>query len=100
VPIAKVLGIHVEDLLTDEKPKKRRGGLVGKLQRVFDEVASLPRRQQEKIIEFVGALLNQYSDKISSRKSGTRPREPRPHGCLRPTTTKSVRRSTRTESCG
>jgi hypothetical protein len=28
--------------------------------KVFEEVSKLPRRQQEKIIEFVSAFVNQY----------------------------------------
>jgi len=62
VPMARILGVPVEHLLTDEKQKRRRGGPVGKLQRIFDEVSALPRRQQEKVIEFVAALINQYKN--------------------------------------
>lgn len=60
IPMAKTLGVSVEDLLTDKKINQKRGGPVGKLRKTFDEVSSLPRRQQEKIIEFVSALILQY----------------------------------------
>ncbi|MEJ7712995.1 MAG: hypothetical protein WKF84_24920 [Pyrinomonadaceae bacterium] len=38
----------------------QRGGPTGKVQKVFDDVARLPRRQQEKIAEFVSAFVAQY----------------------------------------
>ena len=34
-----------------------------KVQKVFDEVARLPRRQQEKIVEVVSALMTQYEQR-------------------------------------
>jgi hypothetical protein len=33
------------------------------VQKVFDEVARLPRRQQEKIVEVVSALMTQYEQR-------------------------------------
>jgi hypothetical protein len=41
-------------------PLKGSGGPKGKLQKIFEETATLPRRQQEKIAEFVAAFVNQY----------------------------------------
>lgn len=38
----------------------RKHGPTSKVQKVFDEVARLPRRQQEKIVEVVSALMTQY----------------------------------------
>jgi hypothetical protein len=38
----------------------RKSGPTSKVQKVFDEVARLPRRQQEKIVEVVSALMTQY----------------------------------------
>ncbi len=66
--LAKVLGVTIEDLLDDKKtPKARpqRRGPTGKLQKLFDEVARLPRGQQDKITEFVSALVNEYKRKAS-----------------------------------
>jgi hypothetical protein len=37
-----------------------KAGPTGKVQKVFEEVSGLPRRQQEKIIEFVTAYVRQY----------------------------------------
>jgi len=39
---------------------KKKGGPNGKLRRIFEEASSLPRRQQEKIAEFISAFVNQY----------------------------------------
>ena len=41
-------------------PGSRRAGPVGKLQKLFEEVSTLPRRQQDRIAETVSALLEQY----------------------------------------
>ncbi len=60
IPMAKTLGVTIEELLTDKKTNKRKGGPVGKVKKIFDEVSTLPRRQQDKIVEFVSALVNQY----------------------------------------
>ena len=67
--LAKVLGVSVEKLLTDEEVRPKRGGPVGKVQKLFDEVSDLPRRQQEKVVEFVSAFVNQYKDNATSNRS-------------------------------
>ena len=56
VPLAQALGVTVEELLGEEKPK-RAAGPGGKVRNVFDQVSKLPRRQQDKIVEVVEALL-------------------------------------------
>lgn len=58
--LAEVLGIRVENLLLPESQLRRRGGPVGKVRRVFEEVSRLPKREQNKIVETVSALVNQY----------------------------------------
>ncbi len=62
---AKVLGVSVEQILGISTLAERRSGPVGKTQRAFEEVASLPRSQQEKIVEIVAALVDQYKRKAS-----------------------------------
>lgn len=66
--IAEVLSVTVEDILDIEKsiPVRKTGKPVGKLRRVFDEVSKLPRRQQDKIIDVVDALIVQYKQKAES----------------------------------
>jgi DNA-binding XRE family transcriptional regulator len=61
IGLAQTLGVTVESILTEEAvPLKGSGGPKGKLQKIFEETATLPRRQQEKIAEFVAAFVNQY----------------------------------------
>ena len=63
--MAKALGVSVEEILGEPKTS-RNGGAKGKLRLVFDEVSRLPRRQQDKVVEIVTALVEQY--KRSSRQ--------------------------------
>jgi transcriptional regulator with XRE-family HTH domain len=58
--MAEALGVRVEALLNGNSRPERKGGPTGKVHKVFEEVSQLPRRQQEKIIEFVSAFVNQY----------------------------------------
>jgi len=60
-PMAKALGVTVHDLLGEARP---RGVIApgGKLGQVFDQVSKLPRRQQDKIIEVVQALVAQRAN--------------------------------------
>jgi transcriptional regulator with XRE-family HTH domain len=55
-PMAKALGVTVHDLLGEPRP----GRVVapgGKLGKVFEQVAKLPRRQQQKVIEMAEGFL-------------------------------------------
>ena len=56
LPLANALGVTVEELLGAEKPQR---AVIpgGKLGQVFVEVSKLPRRQQDKVIEFVEAFV-------------------------------------------
>ena len=63
--LAKVLGVSVEQLLGISPLADRRPGPVGKTQRAFEEVARLPRSQQDKIVEIVDALVDQFKRKAS-----------------------------------
>jgi transcriptional regulator with XRE-family HTH domain len=61
IGLAQALGVTVESNLTEGAvPLKGSGGPKGKLQKIFEETATLPRRQQVKIAEFVAAFVNQY----------------------------------------
>ncbi len=60
-PMAKALGATVHDLLGEPKPG-RAVTPGGKLGQVFEQVAKLPRRQQDKIIEVVRALVAQRAN--------------------------------------
>jgi hypothetical protein len=59
--LATVLGCRVEDLLGGPiGPQPKRAEPVGQLQRVFEQVRRLPRRQQRKVVEVLSALVVQY----------------------------------------
>jgi len=60
--LAQALGVQVGDLIAGKStaPLASRSGPVGQVQRVFEEVRGLPRKQQRKILEMVIALLEQY----------------------------------------
>ncbi len=57
--LAKALGVRFEDLLGDQPVEQRRPGPVGRLQRVFEQAVSLPRRQQDLVARFVATLVEQ-----------------------------------------
>ena len=69
--MAKALGISIEDLLGETvanarpQPLASGPGPVGHVQKVFEEVRKLPRRQQLKVIEIVEALVDQFKRKAS-----------------------------------
>ena len=64
IPMAKALGVTVEELLGEPKAKRSStpGGKVGQM---FDAVSKLPRRQQQKIIEVVEALVSQHTGRAA-----------------------------------
>lgn len=65
--MAKALGVSVDDLLveTGSNGLANRPGPVGEVQRAFEEVRRLPRKQQRKVVEMVTALVEQYRRKAS-----------------------------------
>ncbi len=61
--VAEALEVSAAQLIGDgtaQLKTSRKAGPTGKVQKVFEEVSALPRRQQEKIIEFVTAYVRQY----------------------------------------
>lgn len=56
--VAEILNVTADELLGREtrKPKARPSG---KVQQIFEEVSNLPRRQQDKVVEFVSAFVPQ-----------------------------------------
>ena len=63
--LARVLGVSVKQLLDVNSPIGRRTGPVGKVRKLFEEVSELPRRQQDKVVDFVSALVEQYKRQAS-----------------------------------
>jgi transcriptional regulator with XRE-family HTH domain len=66
--LAKALGVRVEALIQPDAPRPARGGPVGKVRKLFEEVSKLPRSQQEKVVEFVSAFVDK------ARTNGTHSR--------------------------
>jgi transcriptional regulator with XRE-family HTH domain len=58
-PMAKALGVSVEVLLGETPRRTLKPG--GKAGAVFEAVSKLPRRQQQKILDVVEALVAQHS---------------------------------------
>lgn len=67
--LARVLGVSTELLLSEPGPAALRPPAkpapVGRIQKLFEQVARLPRRQQDKVLEFVSAFIDQYRRKAS-----------------------------------
>lgn len=65
--MAKAFSVRLEALLvaTAAQPIARRKGPIGEVQRTFEEVTKLPRKQQRKVLEMVQALVEQYKRKAS-----------------------------------
>ena len=66
IPIAKALGVTIEEILGQAPPKSKipRGG---KMLQLFTEASTLPRSQQKKISDVVEALIAQA--KFTDRKA-------------------------------
>ncbi|MEO6602131.1 MAG: hypothetical protein ABIQ16_19780 [Polyangiaceae bacterium] len=65
--MARAFGVRLEQLLlsASEQPIAKRKGPIGQVQRTFEEVTKLPRKQQRKVLEMVQALVDQYKRKAS-----------------------------------
>ena len=60
--IARALDMTAEEILTGQKPvSPKRPGPAGRVRETFDQVAQLPRKRQQKILDVVDALLAQQS---------------------------------------
>ncbi len=60
--LAKALDVKVDELLGMTPTKPKRPVAKGKLQQVFEEAAKLPRRQQQKVAEFVEGFVKLHSN--------------------------------------
>jgi len=65
--LARALGVSVEAILTPgsttTRERLRSPGPVSRAQKLFADVSQLPRRQQDKVLEFVEAIVDQYKRK-------------------------------------
>jgi len=64
-----VLDVTVEALLSPTARTSplapRGGGPVSKVRKLFDEVSKLPRRQQDKIVEFLAPTIDDFKRRAS-----------------------------------
>lgn len=61
--LAKILGVRVETILNVNAEKTiRRGGPKGKVQKIFEDLSQLPKKQQEKIVDVISAFVSQYQN--------------------------------------
>jgi transcriptional regulator with XRE-family HTH domain len=59
--LADALGVEVVALLDAHRSvPQRRGGPVGTVRRLFEEVSRLPRQEQKKVVEFVSAYVDRH----------------------------------------
>jgi transcriptional regulator with XRE-family HTH domain len=58
--LAGLLNVTVEHLFGRDSVKQRGKGPAGKLRQVFEKASQLPRHQQNKVAEFVGAFVKQH----------------------------------------
>jgi transcriptional regulator with XRE-family HTH domain len=65
--MAKAFGVRIDEIIVDQESKAlaKRPGPIGEVQRAFEEVRRLPRKQQRKVVEIVSAMLEQYRRKAS-----------------------------------
>lgn len=61
IKLAGILGVSADELLGMKTPRQKAPA--GRTRQVFDSVSSLPRRQQQKIVEVVQALVAQQSNR-------------------------------------
>ena len=59
--LAEALGVSIDALLGVQPSKPKRQAAKGRLQRVFENASKLPRRQQDKVAEFVEAFVAQHA---------------------------------------
>jgi transcriptional regulator with XRE-family HTH domain len=59
---ASALHVSVEHLFGRDTAKSRGKGPAGKLRQVFEKASQLPRHQQNKVAEFVGAFVKQHAN--------------------------------------
>jgi len=63
-PMARALGVSVDELLSETEKKRRAGaGPTGRMCRLFEAASKLPRSQQEKIAAVIEVFVNLHSER-------------------------------------
>ena len=60
VPMAKALGVTVEELLGEPKPRQSTNP-GGKMRQLFESASQLPRSQQQKVVAVLEPFIKQHS---------------------------------------
>ena len=58
--LVEVLKVSADELHGTKTPKEKPSAPQGRARKIFEEVAQLPRRQQEKVLEVIEALVAQH----------------------------------------
>lgn len=61
LPMAKALGVTIEELLGESRPK-RVVSPGGRARQLFEAVSRMPRRQQEKILDILEPFVHQHAN--------------------------------------
>lgn len=61
IPIAKALGVTVEELLGQDKPS-RVVSPGGRARQLFEAISKMPRRQQEKILDILEPFVREHAN--------------------------------------
>jgi len=67
IPMARALGVSVEELLDQRAPK--RSAPESRLGRTFEAVSQLPRRQQAKVLDVTEAMLAQIEAQAATSEA-------------------------------
>jgi hypothetical protein len=63
-PMARALGVSVDELLCEtEKKRRASAGPTGRMRRLFEAASKLPRSQQDEVAAVLEAFVNQHSDR-------------------------------------
>lgn len=60
VPMAKALGVTVEEVLGESKPRQTTAP-GGKMRQLFDAASQLPRSQQQKVVAVLEPFIKEHS---------------------------------------
>jgi transcriptional regulator with XRE-family HTH domain len=60
IPMAAALGVTVEQLLGEDKPKRVLSP-AGRMRQLFDQAAKLPRGKQEKIVAILEPFIREHA---------------------------------------
>jgi transcriptional regulator with XRE-family HTH domain len=57
VSLAEALGVSVDELLGRRGVAKRRGGPVGRARKLFEDISTLPRGRQQRVLDMIETFL-------------------------------------------